>query len=99
MVSVEEITTGGIEVIQRVKLTGTRSPLKLKVVSEGIHVNFYFATENDQWVAVVKDVNAHHLSAANSFGYTDKHGIYATKNGINEFPNRQEWRSFAGGVI
>lgn len=79
-VSVEKIKQDGAEIIRRVKLSGASGPVKLKIVSDGLHFSFYAALEKDEWMLVADGVDAHYLSTANSFGFTGTNiGLYATK--------------------
>lgn len=82
-VSVEKIATDGVEVIRSVELTGTQVPVTLKIVSDGLHFNFYSSIEVDNWISVAENIDARYLSTANSFGFTGTNiGMYATKKSL-----------------
>lgn len=80
VISVEKIDGKVPEIIRSVKLPNAPEAIKLKVVSDGLHFNFYTAVKKEDWIAVAEDVDARHLSTANSFGFTGTNiGMYATK--------------------
>lgn len=82
-VSVEKIATNGVEVIRSVELTGTQVPVTLKIVSDGLHFNFYSSIEAGNWISVAENIDARYLSTANSFGFTGTNiGMYATKKSL-----------------
>lgn len=85
MVSVEKISKDSIETIRSIQLPRTGDPIKLRVVSEGTHFNFYFADQSNKWVTVAEDISARYLSTANSFGFTGTNiGMYATKKSFTK---------------
>ena len=55
--------------------------LDMKVVSTGTHYEFYYATKENNWELLAKDIDASHLSTANAGGFTGTIiGMYAVKN-------------------
>jgi xylan 1,4-beta-xylosidase len=82
-VSLEKITTEGLEVIRSVELTGTHGPVTLKIVSDGLNFNFFSSIEENKWISVAENIDARYLSTANSFGFTGTNiGMYATKKSL-----------------
>jgi xylan 1,4-beta-xylosidase len=83
MISVEKIAADNMEVMRSVELPGTSGPVALKIVSDGLHFNFYSAVEKDNWIPVAENIDARYLSTANSFGFTGTNiGMYATKKSL-----------------
>jgi alpha-N-arabinofuranosidase len=79
-----KITNSGTEILAGTEVK-TRKSIKLKVVSRGKQLDFYYAPGNSEWELLTKDIDAFYLSTANSFGFTGTTlGIYAT----NKLQNR-----------
>ncbi|QCR22377.1 glycoside hydrolase family 43 protein [Pontibacter sp. SGAir0037] len=80
-VCVEKISDAEARVLASKTIAQGNDPIGLKVVSEGTHYNFYYAVGKQEWTELARQVNAHYLSTANSFGFTGTNiGLYATKN-------------------
>ncbi len=70
----------GTEVISQKEIGKGNSPIDLKIVSQGTHFDFYFKSGNKKWIDLATGVDAHHLSTANSYGFTGTTiGMYAVK--------------------
>ncbi len=52
----------------------------LKVISKGLHYDFYYSLKDGKWELLCKDIDARYLSTANAGGFTGSTiGMYATR--------------------
>lgn len=64
--------------------------IKLKVVSNGTHYDFYYSLQEEPWNLLCKNVDAKYLSTAVAGGFTGTTiGIYATKNNVGNLALKQ----------
>ncbi len=56
-----------------------KQPIKLKIISDGYRLSFYYAGNNGDWQLLVDGVDAAYLSTATSYGFTGTNiGMYAS---------------------
>lgn len=78
-VAVEKISDSGSEILASNTERGA-GPLQLKITSDGKSFNFYYASEDNKYKLLAKNVDAYYLSTANSWGFTGSTiGLYSIK--------------------
>lgn len=78
-ISLEKVGRQGTEALARHALTEQNPAITLKVVSDGKHYAFHYATKKGRWQTLAEEVDAAHLSTARAGGFTGSLiGLYAT---------------------
>lgn len=79
-VVVEKISKDGVENISSLGIEVQKNnPILLKVISTGLHYNFYYAVKENTWIPVAENIDASYLSTAEAGGFTGTTiGLYAT---------------------
>ena len=78
-ISLEKVGRQGTEALARHALTEQSPAITLKVVSDGKHYAFHYATKKGRWQTLAEEVDAAHLSTARAGGFTGSLiGLYAT---------------------
>ncbi|MFT3738157.1 MAG: glycoside hydrolase family 43 protein [Breznakibacter sp.] len=79
-VSLAKISQSGSEVIASHDIMKSKT-IQLKVVSNGVHYDFYYRFGKKNWELLANKVDARYLSTANAGGFTGTTiGLYATQN-------------------
>lgn len=70
----------GNEILAAKALNKNIVPLKLKITSNGKDFAFSYSENGKKWVTLAENIDAYHLSTANSYGFTGTTiGMYAVK--------------------
>ncbi len=79
-VSLEKNSATGSESFAKETISDKKEPVMLKVISNGLYFDFYYATEDDKWKMLCGNIDAGYLSTAQAGGFTGTTiGLYATK--------------------
>lgn len=79
-ISLIKVSENNNEVLAETHIKNKKNRVTLKVNSTGTHFNFYYAIENNNWILLAENIDAHYLSTANSFGFTGTTiGLYTTR--------------------
>lgn len=78
-VSLNKISRSGSETIASQEIKNDK-PVRLKVISKGLHYDFCYGTGKKQWKTLAREVDAGYLSTASASGFTGTTiGLYATR--------------------
>lgn len=78
-ITVDKVSRQGIETLARNPLTEPYTSITLKILSDGKHYAFHYATKPTHWHTLAEGIDAAHLSTARAGGFTGSLiGLYAT---------------------
>jgi alpha-N-arabinofuranosidase len=78
-ITVDKVSRQGIETLARNPLTEPYTSITLKILSDGKHYAFHYATKPTYWHTLAEGIDAAHLSTARAGGFTGSLiGLYAT---------------------